>query len=98
MIYRVISTSQFKKDLRLLEKQGRDVRKLERIIEQLASGVTLPKENRDHALKGKLKTYRECHVESDWLLVYKITISRTGAKTGVLSLSRTGTHSVLLGI
>ena len=98
MKYTVVSTSQFKRDLRLVEKQGRDVRKLERIIELLASGVALPKKNRDHALKGNLRAYRECHVESDWLLLYKIDVRPVNREADVMILSRTGTHSVLLGI
>ena len=91
MKYRVVLTSQFKRDLRLIERQGKDMSKLERVIDLLASGAMLPKENRDHALKGNLKDLRECHIESDWLLIYM-----QDGDTCVLTLSRTGTHSVVL--
>ena len=60
MKYRVVLTSQFKRDLRLIERQGRDMSKLERVIDLLASGAILPKSNRDHALRGNLKDLREC--------------------------------------
>ena len=91
MKYRVVLTSQFKRDLRLIKKQGREMSKLERVIDLLASGAALPKVNRDHAFRGNLRDLRECHIESDWLLVYI-----QNGDTCVLTLSRTGTHSVVL--
>ena len=91
MKYEIQRTAQFKKDYKLAVKRGCDVSKLQKIIAMLADGETLPEENRDHNLLGKRYAgYRECHIEPDWLLVYKITESVL-----VLSLYRTGSHSDL---
>ena len=88
--YTVKPTSRFKKELRLAEKRGLDTSELNKVIKLLADGETLPRENRDHELSGNFKGYRECHVQSDWLLIYKIKDDIL-----VLSLERTGTHSDL---
>ncbi len=83
-------TSRFKKELRKAVKRGLDENKLKSIIRLLADQKTLPPENKDHELKGNFDGYRECHVQSDWLLIYKILNDEL-----VLSLERTGTHSDL---
>jgi len=80
--------TQFKKDVKLLQKRGKDMEKLRKIIMFLVEGEKLPRKNRDHQLKGTLKDCRECHIESDWLLIYRIEGSE-------LSLVRTGSHSDL---
>lgn len=90
MKYRIERTPQFKKDYKLAQKQGLDIEKLKNVISILANGETLPAKNRDHALKGNYNGHRECHVEPDWLLIYKLE-----NETLVLSLVRTGTHSKL---
>ena len=64
--------------------------KLGDAVRILADGEMLPREYLDHELQGKYKGYRECHIEPDWLLLYKITESVL-----VLSLVRTGSHSRL---
>ena len=90
MKYLVKYTSQYKKEYKLLSKRGYDLTKLNKIVELLASGATLPKECRDHPLLGNFKGARECHIEGDWLLIYKIFENEL-----ILMLSRTGTHSDL---
>ena len=90
MKYQIQRTSQFKKDFKLALKRNCDTQKLQEIITILANGETLPESCLDHSLKGEYSGYRECHVEPDWLLVYKITESVL-----VLTLYRTGTHSDL---
>lgn len=92
MKYEVQRTTSFVKDYKLAVKRGCDISKLRKVVELLASGETLPREYRDHALVNsrKYKGMRECHIEPDWLLVYKITESVL-----VLTLFRTGTHSDL---
>ena len=90
MKYRIERTTQFKKDFKLAEKQGMDMTKLADAVRILADGEMLPREYLDHELQGKYKGYRECHIEPDWLLLYKITESVL-----VLSLVRTGSHSRL---
>lgn len=90
MKYEIQKTSQFKKDFKLALKRNCDIQKLQEVITILANGETLPESCFDHPLKGDYSRYRECHVEPDWLLVYKITESVL-----VLTLYRTGTHSDL---
>lgn len=88
--YEIQRTSQFKKDYKLAIKRGCDINKLQKVVMILASGEPLPEEYRDHPLRGNYSGYRECHIEPDWLLVYKIT-----ENVLVLTLYRTGTHSDL---
>ena len=66
--------------------------KLVHILNLLSTGVQLPDENRDHQLTGNLKDFRECHIESDWLLMYRIIEDKL-----ILSATATGTHSDLFG-
>ena len=68
----VTQTAQFKRDVKLVAKQGKDMERLKAVIEQLAARSPLPQELRDHSLGGGLKSYRECHLEPDWLLIYRI--------------------------
>lgn len=88
--YELDFTSKFKKDVKLLKKQGKNIEKLYEIINILACGEELDSKYRDHNLIGNYKGYRECHIESDWLLIYKIMENIL-----ILTLSRTGTHSEL---
>ena len=88
MKYTIIRTSQFKHDYKKALLRGIDVAKLKNIILMLANGEALPEIYKDHALVGKYQGYRECHIQSDLLLVYKISENEL-----VLSLFRFGTHS-----
>ena len=90
MKYEIQRTSQFKKDFKLALKRNCNVDKFRNVVEILANGQTLPEIYLDHPLKGDYNGYRECHIEPDWLLIYKITESVL-----VLTLYRTGTHSDL---
>ncbi len=90
MRYSIERTTQFKKDFKLAERQGLNMEELKKVILMLANGEKLPEEYKDHELKGNYNGNRECHIEPDWLLIYKITESVL-----VLSLIRTGTHSRL---
>ena len=90
MKYRLKQTSQFKKDYKLARKQGKNLDNLKAIVKMLENGKELPKKCCDHELKGDYKGYRECHVEPDWLLIYKKTESIL-----LLTLFRTGSHSDL---
>lgn len=82
------STNAFEKDSKKLQKRGKDLLKLKKIISLLAQGEQLPQKNKDHKLSGDYLGFRECHVEPDWLLIYQVT-----SKT--LCLVRTGSHSDL---
>ena len=84
----ILRDTQFKRDVKRLKKRHKDFEKLKTLIRLLCEGEQLPPENRDHRLKGPLKDCRECHVEPDWLLIYRIEGSE-------LYLVRTGSHSDL---
>lgn len=84
----IVWTTQFKKDYKL----AMDIELLDNIIRSLSRGETLPEKNKDHALTGDWVGHRECHIQPDWLLVYRIEDDVL-----VLTLSRTGTHSDLFG-
>lgn len=90
MKYEVRFTTQFKKDLKLANKQGKNTDKLFEIVERLANGEALEAKYRDHELSGSCQGCRECHVEPDWLLVYEIFNDVL-----VLLLNRVGSHSEL---
>lgn len=92
MKYAISFTAQFKRDLKLAKKQGKDLSRLFAVIETLASGGTLAAKHRDHALSGAYHDVRECHVEPDWLLLYQ-----RQERVLVLMLYRLGTHSDLFG-
>ncbi len=85
---RVIQTTQFRKDLKVQQKRGRDLQKVKDMIALLLSGEPLPLRNRDHALTGNWSGWRDCHLEPDWLLIYKRSPEE-------LTLGRTGSHSDL---
>jgi len=88
--YEVKVTSRFKRDYRLAQRRGQNIRLLLDVIPELADGHMLPAENHDHALVGEWIGYRECHIAPDWLLVY-----RKDEDILVLTLMRTGSHSDL---
>lgn len=90
MKYEVKFTSQFKRDLKLARKQGKDIDKLFDVISTIAEGKKLDEKYRDHSLSGDYAGCRECHVEPDWLLIYEVM-----DKVLVLMLYRVGTHSEL---
>ncbi len=90
--YTVKPTTQFKKDYKLAMKRGLKISLLEDVVAALAMGETLPNKNKDHPLAGNWTGYRECHVQADWLLIYRIE-----GDVLVLTLARTGTHSDLFG-
>ena len=90
--YDVAWTGQFKKDYKLARKRNLNIELLDEIIRKLSRGEELPKDNRDHALSGNWSGYRECHVQPNWLLIYRIE-----EELLILTLARTGTHSDLFG-
>ena len=90
MRYDVQFTNQFKKDLKLAQKQKKNLDKLFDVIDILANGGILDVKYKDHELTRNYKGTRECHVEPDWLLIYEIR-----DEVLVLMLYRLGTHSEL---
>ncbi len=83
-----IFENRFKKDIKRLQKRGKDMKKLKIVIDKLLENQELEPKYKDHALTGNWKGYRDCHIESDWLLIYKISETH-------LFLARSGSHSDL---
>lgn len=90
MKYEISITNQFKKDLKLARKQGKNENKLWEVVEKLTNGETLDPKYKDHNLTGEYAGYRECHIYPDWLLVYK-----QENELLILLLYRLGSHSDL---
>ena len=86
-------TSKLKKDVKLMLRQGRQLKPLLDVVEMLQNDIPLPPELKDHPLVGNWIGKRECHIEPDWLLIYEKTDSVL-----LLTLIRTGTHSGILGL
>ena len=93
MNYAIKRTTQFKKDVKLMLKQGKDIRALLDVVEMLRTDTPLPESCRDHALSGHWAGKRECHIDPDWLLVYEKCETIL-----LLTLVRTGSHSTLLKV
>lgn len=83
-------TSRFKKDIKRMQKRGKNLDTFREIINNLTIGQKLEPKYRDHVLIGGYEGARECHIEADWLLIYELTQDE-------LVLIRTGTHSDLFG-
>jgi len=85
---RVAQSHQFKKDIKRLQKRGKDLAKIKAVVDLLLAGEALALRNQDHQLGGNWVEHRDCHIEPDWLLIYKILGDE-------LRLERTGSHSDL---
>lgn len=79
---------QFERDLRKAAKRGKNLEKLKIIVRTLIAGWKLDPLHRDHQLAGNYVGRRECHIEADWLLIYKIEEER-------IIFERTGSHADL---
>ena len=90
MKYELVLTERFKKGLKLAKKRGLDISLLADIVEKLLHKIPLEMKNKDHALSGNYKGYRECHIQPDWLLIYLIEEDIL-----TLTLIDTGTHADL---
>lgn len=85
-----IYTKRFEKDVKKLIKRGKNINKLKAIIVKLVNNESLDKANKDHSLIGNYQGRRECHIDSDWLLIYKLI-----PEDDAIVFERTGTHSDL---
>jgi mRNA interferase YafQ len=83
-----VYSTRFKKEYKLMQKRGLNITKIHDIITRLVKEIPLLPQSKDHALNGDYLGYRECHIEPDWLLIYKI-------EGDDLILVRTGSHSDL---
>ena len=83
-----VRSSRFKRDVKRLEKQGKDLTKLRAVLLLLVEGNPLPPHYRDHSLRGEGNGFRDLRIEPDWLLIYRV-------RDEELQLARTGTHAEL---
>ena len=90
MKYQIEISTRFKRDYKLAQKRGYDMSLLKEVIDILACGEQLPQKYCDHFLSGDYNGYRECHIQPDWLLIYRIEKDLL-----ILGLTRTGTHNDL---
>ena len=81
-------TTRFKKDFKRIKKQRKNLDKLQTVIEILVDEKPLDSRYKDHQLIGNWVNHRECHIEPDWLLIYRISDNN-------LYLERTGSHTDL---
>jgi mRNA interferase YafQ len=84
----IYQTSQFKKDFKRAKKRGKDIDKLKDVVGLIIKDQPLSERHRDHGLGGKWSGSRDCHIEPDWVLIYRVD-------GDALYLERTGTHSDL---
>jgi len=87
---RIRQQAQFDDDLKRQRRRGRDIEELIAVVELLAESGDLPEGYRPHQLSGEWKGVWECHIETDWLLIYEVTSDE-------VLLIRTGTHPELFG-
>lgn len=76
-----------------MTKRGFDIKALDEVVEKLAKGEKLDPKYKNHSLIGNYKGYQECHIKSDWLLIYRIIDNEL-----ILELFQTGTHSDLFNL
>lgn len=93
MTLKIVFSSKMKKHYKRMKKRGKDMSKLHEVISMLAERTPLPARMRDHALVGTYAGQRECHIEPDWLLVYRIVEDQL-----ILTATDTGTHADLYGM
>ena len=86
------TTKQFEGDYRLMVKRGKDIQKLKTIMRQVVNQQTLESKYHDHALRGNLRGHRDCHLEPDWILLYRID-----RDLQEITFVRTGSHADLFG-
>ena len=92
MKYKVTATTAFKKQLKIIKKRNKDLSKLKKVVDILSNRENLDIKYKDHQLVNtpRFENCRECHIEPDWLLVYRINDNEL-----ILVLVETGTHSDL---
>jgi mRNA interferase YafQ len=91
MVLALRTTTAFERDLRRVGRQGKDLDKLQTIVDRLQAQEPLPARCHPHPLRGNWAGFWDCHVEPDWVLLYKVTDE-------ALVLVRTGSHAALFGL
>ncbi|MCL1919641.1 MAG: type II toxin-antitoxin system YafQ family toxin [Kiritimatiellaeota bacterium] len=88
----IVYTNRMRRDVKLMRKRGKDISKLTAALSLLARADPMPPRYRDHRLSGDMNDFRECHIEGDWLLLYRISGDRL-----ILTATATGSHSDIFG-
>ena len=88
-----MTSSRYKKGYKKMAKRGLDVKLLDNIIFKISHGEELDRKYKDHILKGKFRGFHECHIQPDWLLIYKIQDDML-----ILTLIDTGSHADLFNM
>ena len=91
-MYELFASNKFKRDFKKCKRQNKNLQKLEATLTLLTASEPLPISRRDHNLTGNYANHRECHIEPDWLLIYRINEDEK-----LIELVRTGSHSELFG-
>ena len=91
--YEIKNTTLFKQDDKLARRRGLNMDLLKDVVTRLANGEPLDPRHKDHPLSGEWSGHRECHIQPDWLLIYRYENDIL-----VLALTRTGTHSDLFNL
>jgi mRNA interferase YafQ len=86
------TTKQFEGDYRLMVKRGKDIEEMKTVMRQLVNQRPLESRYHDHALTGNLRGHRDCHIEPDWILIYRID-----RDLQEITFVRTGSHADLFG-
>jgi mRNA interferase YafQ len=84
------TTKQFEKDWKRATRRGYDLARARAVMRDLAAQEPLAPRHRDHPLKGEWQDHRECHIQPDWLLIYRTTAT-------TITYVRMGTHADLFG-
>lgn len=84
----VVRSGRFKRDVKRMQKRGKDMAKLKAVLMLLLEDKPLPAQLKDHPLRGDWDGFRDLHIEPDWLLLYRVS-------DGELQLARTGSHADL---
>jgi mRNA interferase YafQ len=88
-LLKVRFATKFKKDIKILKKQGLNIDELKAVMELIQEEKEIPGKYRDHFLTGNWNEFRECHIRADWLLIYRI-------QDDCVIFARTGSHSEIL--
>ena len=86
----IVLSNQMKRDLKLAQKRGCNINLLKDVVNKLANQEVLTEKYQDHPLSGSYANFRECHIQPNWLLIYRVELDEL-----LLLLFRTGTHSDL---
>ena len=89
-MYEIRVSSKFRRDVKRCKRQQKPMDKFKDINSLLVSGQSLPKKNKDHTLSGNWSGFRECHIEPDWLLIYRIN-----KEENIIEYARMGSHADL---